>query len=176
MSINQSEPPGAWWYGIYIQKLQRLRFCLQKLQATQSSLLFPLWNRHQLFEYLRTGDLLPSLACIQQFFPSILQSYRSLVQSNVAAFADHLALFTHSNASFLIKVIPEPSLPAFHSNFLQITYALLPSIDLPEKYLVYTCQEQDSLMHIPFRQPTLEGHWIETSGRQGASFRQGKIA
>ncbi len=31
-------------------------------------------------------------------------------------------------------------------------------------------------MHIPFRQPTLEGHWIETSGRQGAGFGQGKIA
>ncbi len=173
---HQGEPPGARWYGIYIQKLQRLRYCLQKLQATQSSLLFPSWNRHQLFEYLRTGDLLPSLAWIRQFFPSILQSYRSLVQSNVAAFADHLALFTHSNASFLIEVIPEPSLPAFHSDFLQITYALLPSSDLPEKYLVYTCQEQDSLMHIPFRQPTLEGHWTETSGRQGASFGQGKIA
>lgn len=173
---HPNELPGTRWFGIYIQKLQRLCYSLQKLQATQSFLLFPSWYQHRLFEYLRTGDLLPTLALIRQFFPSILQSYRSLVQDNVSAFADHLALFTHPDASFLIEVIPEPSLPAFHSDFLQITYALLPSVDLPEKYLVYTCQEQDSLMHIPFRRLTLEGYWTETSGRQGASFGQGKIA
>src|SRR5260221_4734275 len=92
---RHSELPSSRWYFTQIQQLQRLLYFLQKLQGIQSSLLIPSWNLHQLFDYLKTGDLLPTLALIRQLLPSILQSYRSLVQDNVAAFSDRLALFTH---------------------------------------------------------------------------------
>ncbi len=159
---HRSEPPpSARWYGEYIRKLRRLQYCLQNVQAMQSPLQLPFWNLPQLFAYLKTGDLHPTLALIRQLLPSIFQSYRSLVRENVAVFADRLAIFTHPDASFLIEVIPEPSAPGTHSDRLQIIYALLPSVSLSEKYLVYTCQEQDSLGHTPFRYLTLEGHRAE---------------
>jgi hypothetical protein len=167
-------PESARWYGIYIPKLRRLSYCLQQLQKMQTSLQLLSWDIPQLFEYLKTGDLRSTCVLIQELLPSIFRSYRSLVQENLSVFADHLALYTHQDASFLIEVIPEPAPPGLHSDHLQIIYALLPSVCLPEKYLVYTCQEEDSLGHIPFRYRTLEGHQAEYPSMPG--FGKGTIS
>jgi hypothetical protein len=169
----------AWsrWYVTYIRKLRRLDYFLQQcLQLQQSHIKFLDWRIGDVFDYLRTGDLVPTVQLLQQLLPDILQSYKSLVQNNLSFFADQLALFRHSEASMLIEVTREPSYPTFHSDFLKVAYVVLPSTNLSDKYIVYTCQEKDSVLHIPLRRQTLQGHWIKTSGIQGARFGQGEVS
>jgi hypothetical protein len=174
-AFTQGEPAWSRWYVIYIRKLRRLDYFLHALQGKQSRIECPTWRLNSLFDYLRTGDLAPTIQTVQQLLPSILQSYRALVQQNVAEFADKFPLFHYENASLLVEVAHEPSPPMFRSDFLKLVYAVLPTATLPDKCLVYTCEEKDSLMHIRLRQKTLQGYWTETSGVQGATFGQGKI-
>jgi hypothetical protein len=174
-AFTQGEPSWSRWYVICIRKLRRLDYFLRALQDKQSRIACPFWRLGTLFDYLRTGDLAPTIQIVQQLLPSILQSYRTLVQQNVAEFADKFPLFHHANASLLVEVAREPSHPTFHSDFLKLVYAVLPTSNLPDKFLVYTCEERDSLMRIRLRQKTLQGYWTETSGVQGATFGQGKI-
>ena len=76
----------------------------------------------------------------------------------------------------LVEVTRESSNPSFRSDFLKVAYVILPTTTLPDKYMVYTCQEKDSVKRILLQRKTLLGHWIQTSGIQGARFGQGEIS
>lgn len=169
------EIPEGRWYAIHIRLLRRLNYALRWLCTKRHYLELPAYSTHDLFDYLRTGDLIPVLKMVEQLMPSIIQAYVSLVKQNFSKFADELSFFRFSNASMLVEVAREPSIPPHRNDFLRIAYVVLPSVQLPTKYVVYTCEEQHSIAHVRFRQKTLQGWIKETSGVQGASFGKAEL-
>jgi len=160
------------WYAIHIRLLRRLYYALRWLSTRRHHLALPAYTTHDFFEYLRTGDLLPVARRLEQLLPSLLEGYVSLVRQNFSHLADRLSLFRYSNASLLVEVAHQPSYPSHRNDFLRVAYVALPSTQLPKKYLVYTCDEKDSVAHVSFTQTTLRGWTTRTSGIQGARFGQ----
>ena len=173
---HNTEAPGVRWYVIHIRLLRRLYYALRWLSIKGHHLQLPAYTTHDVFDYLRTGNLMPVAKRIEQLLPSILEGYTSLVRQNFSQLADRLSFFRIPNASMLVEVAHEPSYPPLRNDFLRIAYVVLPSTHLPKKYLVYNSDEKDSIAHVPFIQTTLEGWQTKTSGLQGARFGQAPLS
>jgi hypothetical protein len=171
-----TETPEIRWYVIHIRLLRRLYYALRWLSTRYHHLELPAYTTHDFFDYLRTGDLTPVVKRIEQLLPSIMRAYISLVRQNFSHLADQLSFFRYADASMLVEVTREPSLPPLRSDFLRVAYVLLPSTRLAKKYLVYRCDEKDSIVHVPFTQTTLQGWTTRTSGMQGAKFGQAALS
>jgi hypothetical protein len=168
------EPTWARWYRLHIWTLRRLYYALDALYSQRHSLTLPQITTLNLFEYLRTGDLTPTVQGLEKLLPSIFNAYTSLVSQNFSRLAERLAFYRYAGASVLVELTHEPAPPGMRNDLLRIAYVLLPSVQLPTRYLVYTCEEEDSVAHVQFVDRTLQGWWTERSGSQGARF--GKAA
>lgn len=173
---HSNDNPGVRWYVIHIRLLRRLYYALRWLSTKRHHIELPAYTTHDFFDYLRTGDLMPVVKRIEQLLPSILEGYVSLIQKNFSQFANRLSFFRYSNATMLVEVAREPSYPSFRNDFLRIAYVVLPTTNLPTKYLVYSSDEEGSVAHIPFIQTTIQGWTTKTSGLQGARFGQAPLS
>lgn len=168
------EPAWARWYRLHIWTLRRLYYALDALYSQCHSLTLPHSPTLNLFEYVRTGDLTPTVKGLEMLLPSIFNAYTSLVSQNFSRLAERLAFYRYSGASVLVELTREPSPPGARNVLLRIAYVLLPSVQLPTHYLVYTCEQEDSVAGVKFVERTLQGWRTERSGSQGARF--GKAA
>lgn len=176
MQQPDAEVTTARWYVIHLRLLRRLYYALWKLRSKRQHLELPAYTTHGFFDYLRTGDLTPVVKRIEQLLPPIMRTYFSLVSQNFSHLADQLSFFRYADASMLVEVTREPSLPPLHSDFLRVAYVILLSTRLAKKYLVYSCDEKDSIAHVPFIQTALQGWTTRTSGLQGAKFGQAALS
>lgn len=174
--FNGAQPAWSRWYVKQIRLLKRLYYALKWLYPQCRHLELPPNPLHDLFNYLQTGSLSQVVRIVEQLLPSIFRSYTSLVQNNFSQIADRLAFFKHSDASMLVEVTHQPSYPPYKNDFLRIAYVVLPSTNLPQKNLVYSCEEKDSLAHVIFTQKGLRGWTQESSGAQGARFGQAALS
>lgn len=170
------EPAWARWYRLHIWTLHRLYYVLDILRSQHHHLALPLFTTLNLFEYVRTGDLTPTVKGLEKLLPSIFSAHTSLVSQNFSRLAERLAFSRCSGASMLVELTREPSPSGGRNDLLRIAYVLLPTAQLPTKYLVYTCNEEDSIARVPFVQRTLQGWRTETSGSQGAVFGRAALS
>lgn len=173
---TESEPAWVRWYRLHIWTLRRLYYALNILYSHGHSLTLPQVTTFNLFEYVRTGDLTPTVKSLEKLLPSIINAYTSLVSRNFSRLAERLAVYRYSGANMLVELTREPSPTGGRNDFLRIAYVLLPSVQLPTQYLVYTCEEEDSVSHVPFLERTLTGSRTERSGSQGAVFGQAALS
>ncbi len=76
----------------------------------------------------------------------------------------------------LVELTREPAPAGSRNDLLRIAYVLLPSVQLPTQYLVYTCEEEDSVARVQFVERTLQGWRTERSGSQGAGFGRAALS
>ncbi len=174
--FNGAQPAWSRWFVRQIRLLKRLYYSFSWLYAQCRHLELPSITPHDLFDYPVTGPLIQVVSIVEQLLPSIFRSYASLVQKNFSQLADRLAFFKYSDASMLVEVTHQPSHPPHQNDFLRIAYVVLPTVNLPKKYLVYSCEEKDSLAHIVFTEKRLRGWTRETSGAHGARFGQAPLS
>lgn len=134
---------------LLVRDALRLRHSLRLLARAGSPLEEPAFSLDEYFGYLTGKGIESATRIIDALLPTILASYRALMDANLSAASELFSFYTLRDASLLVQVSINPYGERSRSDFLTICYVLLPTVELPGKRLVYTCEGKDSLALVP---------------------------
>ena len=155
------------WFDLEIKRLLRLTYALNLLRRHAERLDPPRFTLDEFFSYPRQGQLANYVHTIKTLLPDILNSYTALLQANFSHLADRFTFSKYAQQSMLVEVAHAQGGGFGHSDFLTVTYALLPSTTLPESQIVYANDGPDSLATLPIARQTLKGMSQVWGGRFG---------
>lgn len=154
------------WCVSQVKDLRRVYYWLELLQPLCQQLRQPKFKAEDLFKYLHTKDLNSVVETVQSLMSGILEAYRSLATQNFSQILDWLEFFRFSDSSIVVEVTHNPY-GGYYTDYLTLCYIVLPSVKLHEKYLVYTCEGKDSIVHTPLVRQTLKGTITSYGGEFG---------
>jgi hypothetical protein len=159
------------WCRVQARWLRRLCYWLDLLGSIQKHFEPPMFELNELFEYLDTRDVASAVPVVRALIPSILNSYQTLLLRNFSQLVDRFAFYRLRDASLLVQVIW--NVPDWdYTDNLALVYVLLPSVDLPEKCLVYAPEPEDSVISLEMHRETIMGS--ETA--YGAYFGRARVS
>lgn len=142
---QQAQSPGLrQWYQNRLSHWVLLKRWLRDLSNHQSSLEKPLFDLPTIFTAIRNPDAAARI--FELLTPVIIQAYRSMIERNFPKLCDYFALYKNGNASILVEVTHENSI--LSSDFVEIRYVVLPSVEVGDSHRVYTRERNRSLAQV----------------------------
>lgn len=165
--VSASSPQCARSQAILFRDAIRLHHALKQLAEASLGLEPRAFGLDEYFGYLAGKELESARTIIEALLPAILASCRALMDTNLSGVRDLFKFYVLSDASLLVQVSADPHEGAFRSDFLTVSYALLPTTELPERRLVYACEPKDSLALVPTERWVLGDQYTSLGSRFG---------
>jgi hypothetical protein len=174
---SMSSPQCARSQAILVRDALRLHHALKRLAEAGLEMEQPAFSLDEYFGNLMGKGLESARTIIETLLPTVLASYRALMDTNLSGVRNLFKFYIHSDASLLVQVSPDPHSEVRRSDYLTVSYAILPTTELPGKWLVYACEPKDSLALVPTEQwvlGNLHTSWGSRFGRAHVSLDVGE--
>ena len=145
--------PHQRWYLTQSLTLRRVHYWLDLLKTTKSRLESPKTAVEDLFGYLHSHDFSSTIQGLSDLIADILDAYRTMILTNFSRISERFTFLKLLDRPMLLEVTHDSS----QGDFLTLTYALLPSVDLPQTPLIYSCPANESIANVSLTKKTLTG-------------------